>query len=307
MADIYDVVIIGSGAAGYTCAIYSARYNLKTLVFGKELGGMTNLAHDIQNWPGFTGSGFDLMVQFQNHVKRFGVDIKNEVVQTITRNSDSTFTISTKKSQVQAKTIVLATGTERRKLEKPGEAALSGKGVSYCATCDAFFYRGKTVAVVGGGDAATMGAQVLANVAAKVYLIHRRDEFRGDQARVEALRKDSKVEFLTGVEIESINGEKKVESITLSNKKNIVLDGVFIEVGGIPSNELAKQLKLTLDEVGLIQTKEDQSTSVPGVYAAGDITINSNRFDQTLTASSEGAIASNSLFMYLKKHGKTNS
>lgn len=300
MNTTFDTVIIGAGAAGLSAAIYCARYNHSTLVFGADLGGMTNLAHDIQNWPGFEGSGFDLMINFQNHAKKLGVEIKNSRVDTITKLENGNFTVKAGDFEVEAKAIVLAMGTTRRKLGKPGEEDLAGKGVAYCATCDAFFYRNKVVGVVGGGDAATMGAQVLSNVASKVYLIHRRDEFRGEQARVQELKNDPKVEFKLNVEIEKINGSNKVESLTLSNGEELPVDGIFIEVGGIPANQLAKDLGVNLNESGIIATNPDQSTNVPGVYAAGDLTTNSNHFEQTLTASAEGAIAANGVFNYLR-------
>ncbi|RME77745.1 thioredoxin-disulfide reductase [Candidatus Woesearchaeota archaeon] len=297
----FDVAIIGAGAAGFSAGIYAARYNLKTVLYGAEMGGMTNLAHNIQNFPGFEGSGFDLMLNFQNHAKKLGVDIRNAYVDKIERLEDGTFKISTAKESITAKTVILATGTTRRKLNVPGEEELSGKGVAYCATCDAFFYRGKDVAVVGGGDAATMGAEVLANVANKVHLIHRRDTFRGEQARVEQLKKDPKVEFILNAEVERFNGTDKLESVTLKDGRTICVDGCFIEIGGVPATQLAADLGVELNEHNIVKTKPDQSTNIEGVFAAGDITTNSNHFEQTLTAAAEGAIAANGAFVYLRK------
>lgn len=302
---IYDLIIIGTGAAGYSAAIYASRYKLNTLVIGSALGGTATNAHKIENWPGeIYISGTELLKKFAEHVKHFQTPIKNELVKKISKNK-SGFEVITENNKYLGKAIILALGTGRRKLDIPGEKKFLGKGVSYCATCDAFFYQNKTVAVVGGGNAATMAAIQLADLAKKVYLIHRGKDFRAEPFQLDIIQKNNKIITIKNNSIKEILGENQVHTIKLTNlyqnQQQLAVDGIFIEVGSLPNSALVTTLGVNITDKGFIKTKENQETNVSGIFAAGDITTNSAGFAQILTAASEGAIASFSAYKYLKK------
>jgi thioredoxin reductase (NADPH) len=297
----YDLVIIGAGPAGLTAAIYAARYKLDSIVIGPDIGGTANLPHDIENWPGFKGAGWDLMVKFKEHVESFKVPITTENVKSVTKKG-SQFIVSTDKNKYTARTVMLAMGTKRRKLEVPGEDEFFGKGVSYCATCDCVFFKDKIVAVVGGSDAAAMAAQILSQHAKKVYIIYRKEHMRAEPARVEELEHDPKVEFLYNTNVTHIIGDKLVKKVKLDTGKELALDGLFIEVGGIPVTAIAKELGVTLSKSERINVNAAMETNVPGVFAAGDITTGSNEFNQIVTAAAEGAIAALSAFTFIRKN-----
>jgi thioredoxin reductase (NADPH) len=304
---MFDVLIIGLGAAGYTAAIYTARYKLKTLIVGAEDGGMGLTAAEVGNWPGEVEiRGPDLMEKFKKHATSF-----EEVTHKIARvekleKLPSGFRVTFQGGETaEAKTVILATGSAKRTLGTKGEKEFSGKGVTYCATCDAFFYRGKDVAVIGGGDSAVEGAAIAAQVARTVYLIHRRNDFRAEPYWVERVKARPNVKFVLERNVLEIVGDAKVRSVKLDKpwegKDSIAVDGVFIEVGSIPSVELASALGAALDDKGFIAVTPDQQTSVPGVFAAGDNTNESNHFAQFTTAAGEGAVAANGVFTYLQK------
>jgi thioredoxin reductase (NADPH) len=297
----YDLVIIGAGPAGLTAAIYAARYKLDSIVIGPDIGGTANLPHDIENWPGFKGAGWDLMVKFKEHVESFKVPITTENVKSVTKKG-SQFIVSTEKNTYKAKTVMLAMGTKRRKLEVPGEDEFFGKGVSYCATCDCVFFKDKIVAVVGGSDAAAMAAQILSQHAKKVYVIYRKEHMRAEPARTEELEHDPKVEFLYNTNVTHIIGDKLVKKAKLDTGKELLLDGIFIEVGGIPVTAIAKELGVTLSKSERINVNAAMETNVPGIFAAGDITTGSNEFNQIVTAAAEGAIAALSAFTFIRKN-----
>lgn len=296
----YDVIIIGAGPAGLTAAIYTARYKLSTLVLGADMGGNACLAHDIQNWPGLKAPGMEIMQKFREHAASFGVEIVSGIVKKVKKN-DSTFTVSTEKNAYDAPSIIIATGSKRRKLEIPGEDTLAGKGVSYCATCDAMFFKDKVVGVVGGSNAAAMAAQVLTQHADKVYIIYRKSKMRAEPIRVEELEKHPKIEFIYNANVLEIVGEDRLQKVKLDTGQEIELDGLFIEIGGVPVTAIAKELGIDLAENQRIKVGQGMETSVPGVFAAGDITTGSNQFDQVVTAAAEGAIAALGVFNFLKK------
>lgn len=303
---MFDTAIIGLGAAGYTTAVYTARYKLSTLIVGEEDGGMGLTAAEVGNWPGEIDiTGPDLMEKFKKHALSFeNVTYKRgrvEAVSKIDGGFELTFQSGDKE---QAKTLVFATGSNKRHLGIPGEDRLSGKGVTYCATCDAFFYRNKTVAVIGGGDSAVEGAAIAAQVASKVYLIHRRDEFRAEPYWVDRVRSKDNVEFVLNTNVLEVLGENKVSAIKVDKEVNgqleIPVDGVFIEIGSTPATALAVSLGTELDAKGYMKVDEGMRTSVPGVFGAGDVTSGSNHFAQFTTAAGEGAIAANSVFSFLQ-------
>jgi thioredoxin reductase (NADPH) len=290
----YELAIIGGGAAGYSAAIYAVRAGIKAVVFDKGMGGgLTNVSPKIENYPGFESiSGIDLMEKMKQHASKYADIHINEEVKKIEKSKEK-FNIKTDKETYSVKTIILCMGTDYRKLNSTGEKEFTGKGVSYCATCDGFFFKDKIVAVIGGGNTALIEAIFLKQIGCKeVYVIHRRDQLRAEKAyEDEAVQKG--VQIVYNTHVESINGEKKVEYLEIhdvkTNKKSkFSIDGVFVSIGEEPQNELAKKLGVKLDEKGFIITDRQQRTNIKGVYAAGDIT---GGLRQVVTACAEGAVA----------------
>ncbi len=297
--EILDILIVGAGAAGLTAAIYSSRYALNTLVVSKDTGGLAATAHKICNYPGFEEiSGFELMYKISEQAKKLGVKISNEEVIEI-KKKKNIFITKTLKNEYYSKKIIFSGGMERRKLEVPGEKELYGRGVSYCATCDGAFFKNKTVAVVGGSDAALSAALLLAKYSPKIYLIHRKDSFsRAEPAWIKLIESEKKIKVLFNEEVKEIIGEQKVESLKLNSGKKIESDGIFIEIGSEPNLNVIKNLKVE-NERGFIKVNRKQETNVKGFYSAGDIT--NNKLKQIVTASSQGANAAFSCFEELKK------
>jgi thioredoxin reductase (NADPH) len=293
----YDVVIVGSGPAGYTAALYAARANLQTLVFqGFESGGQLMLTSDVENYPGYKDGvqGPDMMDEFEAQAARFGAEMRPDNVERVDF-SERPFRLwaEGEDEPVLAGTVVIATGAQAKWLGLESEERLFGKGVSGCATCDAFFFRGKKVAVVGGGDTAMEEAGVLAKFADEVFLIHRRDEFRASKIMLDRARKNEKITFVTDTTVEEILGETTVEGVRLKNAKTgeestLAVDGFFAAIGHTPATSLfAGQLEM--DESGYVLQKEHTMTSVPGVFAAGD--VSDTRYRQAITAAADGCRA----------------
>ena len=285
---MYDIIIVGAGPAGLTSALYARRAGKKVLVLeAKTYGGQIINTSSIENYPALPNvSGFDFATNLYNQVKDLGTEIKFETVIRIEEDK----TVVTNKDKYQAKSIILATGAENRKLNLDKEAELVGKGVSYCATCDGNFYKDKIVAVNGGGNTALEDAIYLSNLAKKVYLIHRRDEFRGEQKYLEELKKKDNVEFILNANIIKLNGEDRLESIDIKQNdevKTIDIDGLFIAVGQEPKNEIFANL-INLNN-GYIDSIDGVHTNVDGIYVAGDTRVKELR--QLTTAVSDGAIA----------------
>jgi len=295
---MHDLIIIGAGPAGLSAAVYAARYNLKTLVLGKVPGGQITDAWKICNFPTYNEiGGVELAKKMLEQAKKLKVPVKNE--RAIEVKKRKLFDVATNHGRYNARKILIATGTERRKLNAKGEKEFDGKGVSYCAVCDAALYRGKITAVVGGSDAALSSALLLAEYAKKVYIIYRQGKFfRAEPAWIKLVEKNKKIIPVFNSNVIEIFGERKVKGIRLDNGKEMKIDGLFIEVGSIPDEELPRQLGLKTDE-GYIIVNKNQETNVSGVYAAGDITNNSLK--QAVTACGEGAIAANSAWEKLKK------
>ena len=290
----YELAVIGAGPAGYSAGIYAGRSGIKTVIFDKgDGGGLAMLSPNIENYAGFESiSGTELMEKMKQHASKYSDIHFYEDVNKISKSEDI-LNIETSKGKYTVGAILFSTGTEHRKLAVPGEEELQGKGVSYCATCDGFFFKGKKVAVIGGGNSALIEAIFLKQIGCEeVYLIHRRDELRAEKAYEEEAR-EKQIHILFNKIVEKIIGEEKVEYLELKDttnneKSKIEVDGVFISIGEIPQNKLAKQLDVKLDENGYITTDEQQRTNVKGVYAAGDIT---GGLAQIITACAEGAIA----------------
>ena len=290
---MYDIIIIGSGPAGLSAAIYAQRACLDTIVIEKNgiSGGQVLNTWEVDNYPGFPGvTGFELSRQFREHANKLGARVvQDEVVQV--ELSGNVKKVVCEEETYEARCVILASGAHHRTLEVPGEEELRGAGVSYCATCDGAFFRGRTVAVVGGGDAALEDAIFLARMCEKVYIVHRRDKLRGAKRLQERLQALENVEFVWNSETVAIEGNAQVEALRLRQTKTgeerrLDVDGVFIAVGIAPESELyAGQLEL--DEQGYIRADESGQTSVPGVFAAGDVRTKALR--QILTAASDGA------------------
>lgn len=302
----YDIAIIGSGPAGLSAAIYAARGGLRTVVFEKGImGGQITVTQEVENYPGFydTLSGFDLMEKMKKHADKFNVDYREETVNAIGLQGLCKI-IETDKGIYQAKTMIIATGAHPRQLNVPGEDTFYGKGVSYCATCDGAFYRDKTVAVVGGGDSAVEEAIFLTRFAKKVYIIHRREELRAVQIIQQRAFENPKIEMIWNSEVQSVNGNQFVESLTIYNKKeekrwDLPADGLFVYVGILPNNDLIES-RVETDEAGFVIVDSDMQTNIPGIYAAGDIL--SKKLRQVVTAVSDGAIAAWSAEKWITYH-----
>jgi len=308
MKNVYDTIIIGSGPAGMTAAIYAARREMKTLVIGKELGGQMVWASSIENYPGFKKiDNYDLIVKMQEQVKGLGVEIKTDEVKRIEKK-DGIFILSASKDQYEAKTVIIAMGLAPRRLAIPGEEEFNGKGVSYCANCDGPFYKDKVVAVVGGGNAALDAAEVMSKIAKKVYLIHRRNEFRGFEALIEDVKARKNIEILLETETKEISGKNRVGKIKITDnktgeEKEIEVDGIFIEVGRAAHTDLVAELA-ERDGNGQIMVDEKQGTKTPGLFAAGDVT-NRSEFKQITIAMGQATIAALAACQYLEmKEGK---
>lgn len=308
---IYDLIIVGSGPAGLTASIYASRYNLTNLIFGKKIGGTIGLAHKVENYPGFRSiPGLDLMTKIEEHTKDLGGEIVYDPAQKIIKNGDQDFTVFTLSGKTyQAKTVIISSGTERRTLGINGENEYLGKGVSYCTTCDAPFYKDKTVALVGGSDGAVSGAVHASEYAKKVYIIYRKDQLRAEPAWINEWKKieqTGKGEAVYNANIVEIKGDnQRVNKIVLdiihNDQKELEVDGVFIEIGGVPGTNLAREVGVEMNEEGFIKVDKWMVTNIPGVFAAGDCTDFIYGFAQMITACGMGALAARSAYVYLRK------
>lgn len=302
----YDMIIVGAGPAGLSASIYASRYGINHIIVGSLVGGLISETHLIDNYPGIEdASGFEFGQKLSHHAQKYGVEIVPAMVSAI-KKTDGIFELELNGGKrMKTKTILLATGTKRRKLNIKGEEEFSGKGVSYCATCDGFFYKGKTVAVIGGSDSAAGAALYLADLAEKVYLIYRRDQLRAEPYWVNLIGKNEKITVIYNTNVIEIAGKEKLRTIKLDNpyqgRNELNVDGLFIEAGSVPNVDFAKDLGIETDEEGYVKVKKNNATSVEGVWAAGDITDGSDKFRQVITAAAEGAIAARSIFNYLKK------
>lgn len=301
---MYDLIIIGGGPAGLTAGIYAQRAKLKTLLLEKEfVGGQIAVSDVIENYPGFPSiSGAGLMEKFEEHAKRFGLEIKFAQVQTVTLEGNVKV-LNTTEGELRAKAVIVATGAKPRRLGVAGEKELTGKGVSYCATCDGPFFRGQPVMVVGGGDTAVKEAVYLSKIASKVYIVHRRDKFRAEKILQEKLIAAENIVRLTSHVLKEIKAEggvvKKavVEDLKNSAIKDVGVEGVFIFVGINPTTDFVDVDK---DDKGFIKTNQKMETSLPGIYAAGD--CRDTPLLQVATAVGDGAIAAYCAEAFIEDH-----
>ncbi len=302
---MHDVVIIGGGPAGLTAGVYAARGGLKTLICEEKLiGGQIVLSYEVENYPGFHQgiSGMELIENFNKQVEKFGAEISYEGVTRIEDDRECKSVYLTNGSCIKTKTVIIAAGASADKLGCPGEKKFTGKGVSYCATCDGAFFRNKTVAVIGGGDSAIEEALYLTNLAKKVYIIHRRDQLRAIKILQDRALSNDKIEFVFNAIVKEIQGDKFVNGLLLENRQTkqlnrLDVDGVFIYVGVTPNTSFIEDI-IKLDENGYIITDEKMETNIAGIFAAGDIRVTPLR--QVITAAADGAIAASAAQKYIE-------
>lgn len=304
--ELYDVIIVGSGPAGMTAAIYTGRSLLKTLLLEKiGSGGQAALTELIENYPGFPHgiNGYELSQRMEEQAKNFGTLFEYADVQTITKDSNGIFHVSTELREFLSRTVIISSGASPKKLDIPGEEKFIGRGISFCATCDASFYKDKVVAVIGGGDSAVEEGMYLTKFASKVFIIHRRDQLRAAKIVQERAFANPKLEFLWNTVVEEVKGENFLEAIRLKNVKTgetswLEVNGMFLYIGLLPNTEFLKDVHL--DEQGYILTDDMMRTNIPGLFAAGDCRHTPLR--QVITAASDGAIAAYAVEKYLEEH-----
>ncbi len=302
---IFDTIILGSGPAGFSAAIYAARGNLKTAIIDINMfGGQPSNYLEIENYPGFSLiGGFELMEKFEEHADRFGVEkFPMTEIEKVNLNGEIK-TIETNDTIFKANSVIIATGASAQKLNIKGEDEFKGRGVSYCAICDGAFYKDKTVAVIGGGNSALEEAIYLTKFAKKVYVIHRRDEFRADKIVQERTRNNEKIEFILNTVPVEIQGNNSVENIILENTQNneqsvLKVDGVFPYIGFKPNTDMFSG-QLQQNTQGFIETDSNMQTSLEGVYAAGD--VRNTPLRQVITAAADGAVAACSAAKYIER------
>lgn len=295
-----DLVIIGSGPAGLSAALYAKRANLDVIVIEKEFLGTGQIAESarVDNYIGLCGiSGYDLGEKFRQDAEKFGAEFCEGTVTHLEQKNDVWITELDGGEVIESKTVIYAAGAAHRKLNIPGEERFIGKGVSFCAVCDGALYQGKTAAVIGGGDTALDDALYLSDIAEKVYLIHRRNEFRGSAKSVLKIKSRENIEIVTPATVTEITGDSRVRSVKLDNGRELILNGIFVAVGMTPATDLVKSL-VELDSGGYIRADESGITNAPGLFAAGD--VRTKRLRQVVTAVSDGANAAISAIEYLK-------
>ena len=304
----YDVLIAGQGAAAFSAALYAARYQMSAIIVGGIFGGETATGGIIENYPGYPEiDGFDLMLKFREQVDKYEVPVIEEIINSIER-SDDEFTVTTEGGQTfKATTAILAIGRERRRLWLDHEEEWTGRGVSFCSTCDAPMHRGNTVAVVGGGNAAVEGAVLLSKYAEQGYLVYRQDQFtRPEPINLQLLGAAKNVKQVMGTRVMELKGDDGLSGIVLDNEvrgsKELELDGLFIEIGADPRSELASKLGAELNDHGEVLVDKKMRTHVHGLFAAGDLTNASGDLKQTITAAAQGAIAATAAYYEVSTH-----
>jgi thioredoxin reductase (NADPH) len=305
----YDLIIIGAGPAGINAAIYAQRYQLKTLIFGQMPGGSAVEANVIENLFGYPKiKGIELLKNISQQIAELNIDLQSEKVISVKKLSSKNqyqFTVKTEKAEYQSKKIILATGTKRRKLNLENEEKFAGKGIHYCATCDAAFYKNKNVAIIGGGNSAITSALLLSEFAKNTYLIHRGSAFlSAEPAWVKQLESNKKIEKIFNANVVEVLGSQHLEKIKLDNKQELEIDGLFIEIGSDPNTEIAQNLGIEIKDK-FITTDKNQETNIKGIFAAGDTT--DYPLKQIITAASQGAVAAYSAYNQIQEEKNENS
>ena len=308
LTSYYDVLIAGQGAAGFAAALYSARYQMRTIVLGDTFGGETATGGNIENYPGFPEiDGFELMMKFREQVEGYDVPVVAENVASVEYDGHLFRSTTSEGNAFTSTAVVLSVGRERRKLGLEHEEEWTGRGVSFCSTCDAPLHRGNVVAAVGGGNAAVEGAILLGKYARQVYIIYRRDSFaRPEPVTLRLLAEADNVRPLFNTSVVELKGTDGLDGVVLDRPVDgateLALDGLFIEIGADPRVELPNQLGLELNAVNEVTVDKTMRTNVPGVLAAGDLTNASGDLKQTITAAAQGAIAATSAYAYVSEH-----
>ena len=294
----FDVIVIGAASAGFPAAIYAKRFGLSTLVIGADVGGLLNESSKVENWPGDIAiTGIALMQRFRAHATSLGIEVKEAWVTKLERTPEG-FAVTTDHGVLTARAIIYTAGAKHRHLGAVGEDRLAGRGVSYCATCDAAFFKNVPVAVVGGGDSAAQAGHLLAQHASQVFMIVRKSEMRAEPINRQRLEEDPKVTLLYETRIEEVLGENAVERVRLSSPHDgsdiLNVEGVFVAIGADPQSKLAKEIGVAVNELGEIIITGESRTNVPKFYAAGDVA--NRKFKQSITGAAEGVIAAFSAF-----------
>ncbi len=300
----YDFFVVGGGPTGIAAAIYAARFMLKTIVVGKEIGGLIARTHVVENYPGIPSiSGQGLMEAFLKHAESMNIPVVEDEVLSIKQKQPSLFEVVCREKKYMARTILFATGSKWRTLDVPGYREFYSKGVSHCATCDGPLFKNKIVAVIGGSDSAAKEALLLSGYARKAYIIYRGREIHPEPINASRVRANKLIEIINNANVTEIKGDKVVTSIVLDRqykgKKEVILNGVFIEIGHIPLSDLAIQLGVKANEKKEIIVGNDSRTNIPGIYAAGDVTHSPYR--QVITGAAEGVIAAFSAYEDIEK------
>lgn len=304
----HDVLIIGQGASAYTAALYAARYQIRPILFGAVFGGETATGGLIENYPGFAEiDGYELMMKFWEQAEKYEVPIVDEDVAKIERLEDCFQATTTEGGVYTGVSVILGVGRERRRLGLEHESEWTGKGVSFCSTCDAPLHRGNAVGVVGGGDAAVKGAVLLGKYADQVYLMYRGDRFtRPEAVNVQQMEAQANVQSLFNTNVIELTGADGLEGVVLDReyqgRRDLKLDGIFIEIGADPRAELPRQLGVALNDLEEVIVDKRGATNVDGVFAAGDLTDASGDLKQTITASAQGAVAATSAYEFVSTH-----
>ena len=304
--NIYDVVIVGAGPAGMTAAVYASRANLKTVMLERGVpGGQMANTEDVENFPGFDFiTGPELSSKMFEHAQKFGAEYKYGDLQSVEDHGTYKL-LKTSSEEFKTRTVIIATGAEYKKIGVPGEELLTGRGVSYCAVCDGAFFKERELVVIGGGDSAVEEGVYLTKFASKVTIVHRRAELRAQKILQERAFKNDKIEFIWDTELQSINGDGKVGSVTLLDKNtgntyDYDTDGVFVYIGMLPLTKPFKNLGI-LNELNYVETNREMETSVPGIFAAGDVIDKTLR--QIVTATGDGSIAAENAQKYIETLG----
>ena len=295
----YDLIVLGGGPTAIGCAIYAARFALNVLIVGKTFGGLIATTHLVENYPGIVStSGQGLMDMFKEHMNSLSIPYISDEIRSIEK-ADDHFILHSFFQKFKAKSVVIATGSERKKLGIPGEEDFAGRGVSYCATCDGPFYKDKIVCVVGGSDSAAKEALFLSQNVKKVYIIYRGEEIRAEPINKKRVEKNHKIEIIYRTNIVEIKGDNTVKSVIFDNGTEFEIDGVFIEVGSVPNSDIAKHIGIRTNDKGEIIINRKSETNLPGVFAAGDVA--DAPFKQVITGVAEGVIAAYSAFSYVSE------
>ena len=297
--DILDCIVIGAGPAGLTAAIYLKRANINSIIIEKgPYGGKVNYTSMVNNYLGFQEvSGPDLAEKFYIHAMENGVEIISDEIVEVSKNNDM-FIVKSTDEEYHARSVIVASGTEDKKLNLENAYKFEHKGISYCAICDGPLYKNKVVAIIGGGNSALEEALYLANITQKVYLIHRRNEFRGDKALIDLVKKNTNIELVMNANVIELKGENKLEAIALDNGQTLNVEALFPYIGQIPNYTFLKFDNLS-NESGYIIVNSNMETSIDGLFAAGDVT--NNELKQIATASGNGAVAAQGVISYLRR------